>query len=180
MLYFGKAVHAARTSQKLSLKELAARSDVSASMLSQIERGEKMPTLRVALQVAEGLGVELSELIEPLHATPSVTRKAERPAVLSRHGMVGTSLSPYFAKAGFSISQFVFPPGHDAGVLSPHKPGTKEFALILSGRIQILVDQEVFVLNEGDSLSFRADVSHNFTNPFDETCEFIHIYIAKD
>ncbi len=47
----------------LSLRELAARSGVSAPMLSQVERGETSPTLAVATRIASGLELSLSQLL---------------------------------------------------------------------------------------------------------------------
>ncbi|AWO76593.1 hypothetical protein C1N76_19065 (plasmid) [Geobacillus thermoleovorans] len=60
---FGENVKKARKSKSLSLQELSDRCGVSRSMLSQIERGEKNPTIQVACQIAEGLDMTLSQLL---------------------------------------------------------------------------------------------------------------------
>ena len=54
---------ALRESSGLSLRDLAARSGVSAPMLSQVERGETSPTLTVAARIAAGLDLRLSQLL---------------------------------------------------------------------------------------------------------------------
>ena len=48
----GARVRALREASALSLRELAARSGVSAPMLSQVERGETSPTLVLAAKIA--------------------------------------------------------------------------------------------------------------------------------
>src|SRR5216684_1244268 len=59
----GGRVKALREASGLSLRDLAARSGVSAPMLSQVERGETSPTLTVAARIAAGLELRLSQLL---------------------------------------------------------------------------------------------------------------------
>src|SRR6185436_10007745 len=59
----GPRVRALREAMDLSLRDLAARSGVSAQMLSQVERGETSPTLAVAERIASGLELTLSQLL---------------------------------------------------------------------------------------------------------------------
>ncbi len=59
----GARVKALREAAGLSLRDLAARSGVSAPMLSQVERGETSPTLTVAARIAAGLELRLSQLL---------------------------------------------------------------------------------------------------------------------
>src|ERR1700727_1110203 len=59
----GARVKALRESSGLSLRDLASRSGVSAPMLSQVERGETSPTLTVAVRIAHGLDLRLSQLL---------------------------------------------------------------------------------------------------------------------
>src|SRR3954454_8208884 len=56
-------MRALREGMGLSLRDLAARSGVSAPMLSQVERGETSPTLAVAGKIAAGLELSLSQLL---------------------------------------------------------------------------------------------------------------------
>ncbi|HEX8105475.1 MAG TPA: helix-turn-helix transcriptional regulator, partial [Solirubrobacteraceae bacterium] len=59
----GPRVRALREAMELSLRDLAARSGVSAPMLSQVERGDTSPTLAVAARIASGLELTLSQLL---------------------------------------------------------------------------------------------------------------------
>src|SRR3954465_11545365 len=51
----GPRIRALRGAMGLSLRDLAERSGVSAPMLSQVERGETIPTLQIASRIAAGL-----------------------------------------------------------------------------------------------------------------------------
>src|SRR5690349_17301830 len=63
MIEVGSRVRALREAMDLSLRDLAERSGVSAPMLSQVERGETSPTLAVAVKIAAGLELTLSQLL---------------------------------------------------------------------------------------------------------------------
>ena len=60
---FGEYVRAQRKLAKLSLRELAAMSDISNAYLSQLERGLHQPSMRVVTQVARALGVPPETLL---------------------------------------------------------------------------------------------------------------------
>ena len=75
----GPRVRALREAMDLSLRDLAARSGVSAQMLSQVERGETSPTLAVASRIAAGLELSLSQLLRlDEGGDVTVVRAAER------------------------------------------------------------------------------------------------------
>ena len=59
----GQFIHAQRKLAKLSLRELAALSDISNAYLSQLERGLHQPSMRVVTQVARALGMPPETLL---------------------------------------------------------------------------------------------------------------------
>ncbi|MGE0027260.1 MAG: helix-turn-helix domain-containing protein [Thermoleophilia bacterium] len=59
----GQLIHAQRKLAKLSLRELAAMSDISNAYLSQLERGLHQPSMRVVTQVARALGIPAETLL---------------------------------------------------------------------------------------------------------------------
>ena len=76
----GPRIRRLREGMQLSLRDLSARSGVSAPMLSQVERGETSPTLATAGRIASGLELTLSQLLR-LDEAPAaaVVRAGERP-----------------------------------------------------------------------------------------------------
>jgi transcriptional regulator with XRE-family HTH domain len=59
----GRFIHAQRKLANLSLRELAALSDLSNAYLSQLERGLHEPSLTVLKSIADALGVPLESLL---------------------------------------------------------------------------------------------------------------------
>jgi len=71
----GRFIHAQRKLAKLSLRELAALSDISNAYLSQLERGLHQPSMRVITQLSRALGVPAETLLAQAglldHAPPA-------------------------------------------------------------------------------------------------------------
>lgn len=62
MTQFGGKLRAARRKQRFSLRELAARAEVSASLLSKIENGKANPSIRTLQNITEALSMSVSDL----------------------------------------------------------------------------------------------------------------------
>jgi len=60
---FGEALRRFRTGADLTQEALAARCDLHATYISQLERGLKSPSLVTLVALAEALGVQASELV---------------------------------------------------------------------------------------------------------------------
>lgn len=77
----GQFIHAQRKLAKLSLRELAAMSDISNAYLSQLERGLHQPSVRVLTQVSRALGLTPEVLLAQagLFEDPSAAEHAEAP-----------------------------------------------------------------------------------------------------
>ncbi len=59
----GEKIKTLRETNGLSQRELAEKASVSQGMISQIERGSKSPTIALAQQIADALGVRLDEML---------------------------------------------------------------------------------------------------------------------
>ncbi len=61
---FGEAVRKSRVRVGLTQEDLAERSGIDRSYIGGVERGERNPTLVVICKIADGLGIQLAELLE--------------------------------------------------------------------------------------------------------------------
>ena len=75
-----------RQEKNLSLGDLAKLSDVSKSMLAQIERGEGNPTLSTLWKIANGMQVSFNTLIAQPKLPYKVTKLAEIEPILDMNG----------------------------------------------------------------------------------------------
>ncbi|HXF31175.1 MAG TPA: XRE family transcriptional regulator [Solirubrobacterales bacterium] len=177
----GPRVRALREAMSLSLRDLAERSGVSAQMLSQVERGETSPTLAVAAKIAAGLELTLSQLLrldEGQHV--AVSRAAERRSS-RRGGHVIEELTPPLPGQRADVSLHVLDPGATTGGASDppmHEPGSRETAVVLAGSPALILEGTRIELQEGDSVTFDADLPHHFENEGTEPTRFIAVIAA--
>jgi len=177
----GPRVRALREAMSLSLRDLADRSKVSAQMLSQVERGETSPTLAVAAKIASGLELTLSQLLrldEGQHV--AISRAAERRS--SRcGGHLIEELTPPLPGQRADVSLHVLDPGATTGGASDppmHEPGSRETAIVLAGELALVLEGRRTELQEGDSVTFDADLPHHFENEGTDPTRFIAVIAA--
>ena len=161
----GPRVRALREATGLSLRDLAERCGVSAPMLSQVERGETSPTLQVAARIAAGLDLRLSQLLRlDEGASVSIVRRAERRRV-RRNGHAVEILTPPLPGQRAEVSVHTLAPESRTGETPMHEPGSRETVVVSSGSVVFCFDGETHDLQEGDAVTFDADVPHHFENP---------------
>jgi transcriptional regulator with XRE-family HTH domain len=163
----GERVKSLRDAMDLSLRELADRSDVSAPMLSQVERGETSPTLAVAEKIASGLELTLSQLLRLDEGGHMVVVRAGECRRRRKRGHVVEELTPPLPGQRADVSEHTLAPGAATGGLDDpplHEPGSRETAVVLSGKVDLFIDGRREELGEGDSVTFDADLPHHFEN----------------
>lgn len=173
---FGKQVNLIRKEKGLSLQELSALSNVSTSMLSQIERGEKNPTISVACQIAEALNTTLSALLNQQEKRETIViRKENRPVYHDENsGFQRHLLSPSFPSRGIEFVKNVMPPLSESGIFPAHQSGVKEYIYVEKGTLKVELGKGLYneELYEGDSFFFEADTEHRFINVLNEECHY--------
>jgi transcriptional regulator with XRE-family HTH domain len=180
----GARVKALREASSLSLRDLAARSGVSAPMLSQVERGETSPTLTVAARIAAGLELRLSQLLR-LDEGGSVTvvRAGERTRGGNRRrGHAFEVLTSSQPGQRAEISRHTLTPGGTTGASDDppmHEPGSRESALVERGSLILVCDGQRHLLREGDCVTFDADLPHHFENPEDHDSDAAFLAVVS-
>jgi transcriptional regulator with XRE-family HTH domain len=177
----GPRIKALREGLDLSLRDLAARSGVSAPMLSQVERGETSPTLQIAARIAGGLELRLSQLLRlDEGGTLSVVRAGEG----RRGGADGHAyeiVTPPLPGQRAEVSRHVLAPGAATGGPGDpprHEAGARETALVQAGTVTLVLDDEPHDLAAGDAVTFDADLTHHFENHGEEEAVLLAVVSA--
>jgi XRE family transcriptional regulator, regulator of sulfur utilization len=177
----GPRIRALREAMGLSLRDLAERCGVSAPMLSQVERGETSPTLAVAVKIAAGLELTLSQLLrldEGQHV--AIGRAGERRRY-ERGGHRFEELTPPLPGQRADVSLHTLEPGAATGGPGDppmHEPGSRETAVVLAGSLALFVEGTRHDLGAGDSVTFDADLPHHFENDGEEQARFLAVIAA--
>jgi len=135
----------------LSLRDLAAKTNLTASFLSQIERGITNPSLNSLRRVAESLEVPLLFFLTDNSKKSPVVRRNARPRMeLESQNVTYEMLTPDLShKMEAVIGSVECGTGN---VVRPLKIPTEEIILVLSGSLKVGLQGEEYILNEGDSI----------------------------
>jgi transcriptional regulator with XRE-family HTH domain len=179
----GARVRALRDASSLSLRDLAARSGVSAPMLSQVERGDTSPTLTVAARIAAGLELRLSQLLrlDEDGAVTIVRANQRQRGGNARRGHRFEVMTSGQPGQRAELSRHTLAPGATTGAPDDppmHEPGSRETALIEQGAVVLVCDGQHHELGTGDCVTFDADLPHHFENPGDVEATFLAVVSA--
>jgi transcriptional regulator with XRE-family HTH domain len=177
----GTRIRSLREGMDLSLRDLADRSGVSAPMLSQVERGDTSPTLSVAERIAAGLELTLSQLLRLDDSDGvSVVRASERRRGGGpRHRY--EVLTPPLPGLRAEVSLHSLAPGAATGEPDDrpmHEPGSRETAVVVEGRVSFVCGGRTHELEDGDAVTFDADLPHHFENPGESDARFYAVVAA--
>jgi transcriptional regulator with XRE-family HTH domain len=167
-----RRVAALRAARRLSLDALAARSGVSRSMISLVERGESSPTAVVLEKLATGLGVAMPSLFD---APPEAARAPRGPVARRRDqpewrdpasGYIRRNVSPPGVPQPMQIVEVHFPPGRRVAF----ETGGRDLPVhqqvwVLAGAMDVTVGTERHRLRQGDCLAMQLDRQTMFHNP---------------
>jgi XRE family transcriptional regulator, regulator of sulfur utilization len=175
----GERIRRERSRRELSLEELSKQAKVSRSMLSAVERGEKIPSVLVLDQIATGLRTSIARLLGDERSERVVLiRRAEQDTARDPSGWERRVLSPVLPNVEFEFMRTTLGPRVNAGAFLPHSAGSREYVAIERGTLRLTLDGQVFLLRKGDSIYYAGDCIHQFENPDPrESCEY---YLAMD
>jgi transcriptional regulator with XRE-family HTH domain len=166
----------------LSLDALAAKCDVSRSMLSLIERGESSPTAVVLEKVAMGLGVALASLFEDSAApTSPVSRREDRVSWKDPDtGYVRRNISPPNFPSPIQIVEVMLPAGaRVAYETGARDPSIHQQIWVREGCVEVTLGKVTHKLNEDDCFAMQLDDQMVFRNRTRKPARYI-VVIANE
>ncbi len=175
----GTRLRFVREAAGLSQRELARRAGVTNGTISLIEQNRNSPSVASLRKVLEGLPMTLSEFFSQEIPAPEriVFAKDELIEIASEierknKGAVSFRQVGDAAKHQLQILYETYQPGADTG-RSMLKHDSQEGGIVISGRMELTVEDRKYVLGPGDSYLFDSRLPHRFRNPFDETCTLV-------
>lgn len=182
--FLGTKLREQRKARRLTLRELARHTKLSAGLISKIENFRTIPSLPVLLTIARELRLDPAKLFEGM---PS---PEDRPWLLVRagggvpverennHGMRYTML----LESGAAASEFQL-------MLVNVAPGAKrkavsgagmELLYLLSGELEYRVGDDTIPLRRGDTLFFDGALPHVPVNGSSEEAVLLVLYLLSE
>ncbi len=176
----GRRLRALRAERDFSIRALAQKSRLSVNTLSLIENGRTSPSVATLQQLAGALAVPMTAFFE--NGTPRNrlvhTKSGKRRVAPFTHGtleslggsLTNSTAEPFLVKlapnAG-SGSQQIVHTGY-------------EFVFCLTGRIAYTIEDQMYLLEPGDSLLFESHLPHRWQNVESRPSEFLLLLCPSD
>lgn len=172
---FGMQLRKRRHMLGLTLEDVAQRSGLGRSIISDIERDRVSPSIATLLKLCRALGLGLKDLFEERPST--LIRKDERQHVeFGGHGFRDFVLTPRNAMH-ILATWTELEPDATAGPDLYSLEANEELILVLSGELCVRFEDSEIIMQEGDALTFdprrKRQISNNLS---DETTTLLMVY----
>lgn len=162
----GRKLKSTRLKNDMTIQELAQKSQVSSNMISRVERGLTIPSVEILMKLAEAFGMSINFFVEEAEKGSTIvhTKKGMGEPIFffeDKHQI--TSLSQGIRDPSFTVFYDTLEKGCNSGEGGMVHTG-EEFALVLKGRMAFVIEGDRFLLEEGDSLTFKASLPHRWEN----------------
>lgn len=160
----GRRIKMLRIGRGMTLKDLEERGGISATHVSEIERGKASPTVGALGKIAAALGLRPATLVEAQPLPDASVHRAAEPASFPVQwgGATIVPLADPTQDSELGLHRFTLPIARD--VLLEHRHDGEEWVTVLAGVAEIRVEGRPYVLREGDSLHFHASHPHSYAN----------------
>lgn len=155
----GRRLRMARFEKGLTLKEVAARCGMSATHISEVERGKTSPTIGALQRISEALEENPAHFVRE-EGFPRVvfTSAAEKPESYMNDSKDRMSrfdvLTRGLPDGVLQMTEHRFPPG---AMMTGNPRIAESVVVCMAGMVRITAAGESHVLREGDTLQFRLD-----------------------
>lgn len=163
---WGAIIRRNRKAQNMKLVDLADKTGLSLSFISQIERGLSNPSINSMRKIAVALGIPLTSFFEDNSPSEGpIMRKSERKILINAgsrltYQLLSRSANPN-RRMEFLLTRL------EMGATSSQTPMAHkgdEAALVLQGVCRLEMGNETYELMEGDSVYITEHTPHKTTN----------------
>ena len=171
----GNEIRQLRRVRGITLQQLALATGKSVGFLSQVERNLTRPSVAALQDISEALGVHIGWFFpEDASGLPEEREHIVRQANRRRLTYSELSSTDYLGLHDHLLSANLN--GDLALGISRYEPGAstgddqyahhgEEAGLVLSGQLELTIEDRVHLLEAGDSFSFKSNLQHRYANP---------------
>jgi len=160
-LDIGMKIRKLRKIRDITLEKLAEDTGMSYSYLSELENNKHSISISNLQKLAEYFDIDMIHFLEKTERKNILIRKKERSSLVTDDGIVFQAISSEDAE-NMQITFVTLPPNTPKkGQRHIHKhPHGEEFITVTKGEVVVIVEEEKYILKEGDSVIFPSEKEH--------------------
>jgi len=165
--HIGREIRALRKARGQTLSQLSKQAELSSGYLSQIERSISHPSIKALHSISRALDVTVSWFFPPeikgeTEWRRNVVRANARRKLYFDSGITDELLSPNLERQ-IELLRCTFKPGAESGD-KPYGHDGEEAGIIIAGELDLWLEEQHIVLQEGDSFAFDSQRPHRYAN----------------
>jgi L-aminopeptidase/D-esterase-like protein/DNA-binding transcriptional MerR regulator/quercetin dioxygenase-like cupin family protein len=169
----GNRIRALRSERGLSLAQVSTSTGLSISFLSAVERGATSISVGNLIRIADLFQTSVPGLMQESTPAPhTVVKPANRPRFTGGNGLV-TIEDMILGGGALEAYRYEIQPGGSSEGAYSHLG--EEFLYVLSGSLDVVIDEEPYRLTTGDSLHLQSNHPHQWSNSSTELCVAIWV-----
>ena len=163
----GEKIRSLRHKQKISIEQLSAMSGLSKGLISQIERDITGPSVASLWKISKALNVTMNYFFDEYDDLNQIVRKDERKKLIMRKSSrVYELLSPDLKKQIEMLMIEIKPNENISAELISHYG--EECGVVIKGTLRIISGDNIYDLQEGDSIYLDSTIPHQYLNMGEE------------
>lgn len=175
-----------RKSKGITVQELADKADVSKGLISQIENNRTVPSLLVLVNIIRALNLDMNEFFNDIyqhkHAPKVILKRKEEYQPFQKENAKGFFYNRVLTrnikdstvdivmlelKAGARRTQLV-------------KTDAYEYKYVVKGLVEYIINNESYILGEGDSIFFDGRLPHKPANVGEGDALILVVYFFQE
>lgn len=174
----GGIIRKTRRDAGMTLQDLAGKSDLSISFLSQVERNLLSPSVSALKRIADALQIPAGSLMfggqnRSVAGGIGLVRADGRKRVVFPDSEVAYEMLTPDLRRRMSVLWLTAPPRAESGPVFAHEG--EDAVIVLKGRLEVEIGGIWHALGKGDSLYFNSEVPHRWRNPTEAESEVIWV-----
>lgn len=160
----GKKIQEFRKARSLTMKELAERVECTPSLISQLEHGKTDPSISMLKKIADVLNVNIVDFfMDRINDDDVVTKTQDRIDIqLNRWDARIQSLVKNVTNK--KMQPFYTVIKHGGGSHGMYSHEGEEFGFVLQGELELMLNDKIHKVGEGESFYFSSQIPHNWGN----------------
>jgi transcriptional regulator with XRE-family HTH domain len=169
----GSKLRSTRQLRGLTLDQVARSAGLTKGFVSRLERDDVSPSVASLVSVCDVLGLRVGELFDP---TPMSVVRAHQGRLINfgGEGAVERLITPG-TQTALEVIHSVIEPGGNGGDELYALACDAECAYVLSGTVEVVLEDHVETLTAGDAMTFPGRTPHTWRNPGPRHCKVLWI-----
>ena len=155
----GNVIRKLRHERNLTIREVSANTNLTKSLISQIETDKANPSISSLIAIAKALNVPVGSFFTTLEQPPGVVVKPDKRSVIkTKSGVTLYLLTPNLDNRRVEFLYCVYEDESSTEKMYSHEG--EEYGLVLEGCLEVVTEQHTYRVEAGDSITVDSSKPH--------------------